>query len=234
MPSQWTRWARSSRFGGMSQGTGTETARHQFRTQDGGRRQVKISTASPGTVLAGHSGTDPASQDAWAQVWNRATKDIIRPAPRPKDAGLAAALGEKPVRPDAEALSIFFRSLATMTAAGVMIDRSLDHLGKHAENPRMANLISDIARRVSGGVMLSTAFEVHHYAFSALQLRMLAVGERTGTLHVVLARLADYEEKRRGTSMKVQAALVYPMFLMSITTFMLVVLPPYMFEGCSK
>jgi type IV pilus assembly protein PilC len=95
----------------------------------------------------------------------------------------------------------------------------------------MGRLSADLGRQVSGGIMLSRAFAAHSQAFSQLQIRMLAVGERTGNLHLVLGRLATYEEKRRATTMKVKSALTYPMFLVGLASFMLIVLPPYMFGG---
>lgn len=95
----------------------------------------------------------------------------------------------------------------------------------------MGLICADLARQVGGGSTLSRAFAAHSQAFTHLQIRMLAVGERTGNLDLVLARLATYEEKRRATTMKVKSALTYPLFLVVLATFMLIVLPPYMFGG---
>lgn len=134
-------------------------------------------------------------------------------------------------RPDAEALSLFFRSLAVMVASGVGLDRSLDHLSLQSDQASMGPVCAELARRVSTGTPLSNAFAAHSKVFTQLQIRMLAVGERTGNLDLVLARLATYEEKRRGTTMKVKSALTYPLFLVVLATFMLIVLPPYMFGG---
>lgn len=151
-------------------------------------------------------------------------KSATRGSPLP-DKGAATT------RPSAESLSLFFRSLAVMVAAGVPLDRSLDHLGAQADQAAMARLSADLARQISAGIPLSRAFASHSGVFSPLQVRMLAVGERTGNLDVVLARLATYEEKRRATAMKVKSALTYPLFLIVLATFMLIVLPPYMFGG---
>lgn len=118
-----------------------------------------------------------------------------------------------------------------MVASGVPIDRSFDHLSKQAEQATMGKISAELAVQVGNGMALSKAFATHSKVFSQLQVRMLAVGERTGNLHLVLGRLANYEEKRRATAMKVKSALTYPIFLVVLATFMLIVLPPYMFSG---
>jgi type IV pilus assembly protein PilC len=136
-----------------------------------------------------------------------------------------------PGTPSSEALCIFFRSIATMFSAGVPLIRAMDLLGDQTEDPRMAAIARRIAHEIGSGHTLSRAFQVHRRAFTKLQLGLIRVGERTGQLQRVLYRLADYEEKRRGISMRVRSALTYPAFLLAITSFMLVVLPPYMFQG---
>ena len=118
-----------------------------------------------------------------------------------------------------------------MFAAGVPLDRSLHLLGDQTDDKKIAAVARDISEKISGGVPLYLAFEQQKDVFSKLQMAMLRVGERTGELETVLFRLADYEEKRRGITMKVRSALTYPAFLLLITSFMLIVLPPYMFQG---
>jgi type IV pilus assembly protein PilC len=142
---------------------------------------------------------------------------------------MGTASGQR--RPSAEALTLFFRSLAVMFSAGVPIDRALQMLSEQSEDQRMANIAADINQRINQGIPLHTAFQQQRQAFSHLQLALLKIGERTGRLEKVLHRLADYEEKRRHINMKVKSALTYPAFLMIITGFMLIVIPPYMFQG---
>lgn len=139
---------------------------------------------------------------------------------------------DRPVpRPSLEALSIFFRSLAVMIQAGVSLNRSFELLGKQSEDQRMGAVAQQVARRLDAGVGLAQAMAMETEAFSPIQVRMIQIGERTGTLDDILANLADYEEKRRTTTMKVRSALTYPLFLLVLSTVMLVIVPPYMFGG---
>ncbi|MGE0489680.1 MAG: type II secretion system F family protein [Vulcanimicrobiota bacterium] len=135
------------------------------------------------------------------------------------------------MNPSAESLSLFFRSMAVMFTAGISLDRALHLLADQSEDAKMAEVSRDLAQRISQGIPLSKAFSTHQQAFSNIQVRLLTVGERTGNVDAILHRLALYEEKRRAVTMKIRGALTYPAFLMAIATFMLVVLPPYMFKG---
>ncbi len=134
-------------------------------------------------------------------------------------------------RPSVEALSVFLRSLALLVVAGIRLDRALTLLGQHSECRIISQVAHRLAHQVSQGNSLSCAFSKQGQAFSEIQVRMLSVGERTGTLHLVLANLADYEETRRATLLKVKAALTYPALLMIFSTLLLLILPPYMFGG---
>ncbi len=118
-----------------------------------------------------------------------------------------------------------------MFAAGIQFNRALELLGVQSDDPGMRAVAEDVARRVDSGVPLTRAVAAHPQAFSTIQVRMIQVGERTGNLDEILKELAVYEEKRRATTMKVKSALTYPAFLIVISTFMLIVIPPYMFQG---
>ncbi len=142
-------------------------------------------------------------------------------------------MGESGVsgKPSGEALTLFFRSLAVMFGSGVPINQALGLLSTQSEDKRMASVAAEIDRGIGQGLPLHAAFERQGHAFTGIQLGLLKVGERTGELEQVLVRLADYEEKRRQLMMKVRSALTYPAFLMALTTFLLVVIPPYLFQG---
>lgn len=134
-------------------------------------------------------------------------------------------------RPSSEAVALFLRSLAVMFRAGVPLSRALSMLAGQSEDRAMAGVAADIEEKVARGVSLQAAFAGHAGVFGPLQLAMLRVGERTGQLETVLFNLADYEEKRRGLAMRVRSALTYPGFLFLVTTAMLVVIPPFLFQG---
>ncbi|MBI3929149.1 MAG: type II secretion system F family protein [Armatimonadetes bacterium] len=134
-------------------------------------------------------------------------------------------------RPSAEALAVFFRSLAVLFESSVHVSRALELLGRQSDDRRMAAVAADLAARIHSGVSMSQAMALHPMTFTGIQLRLMQIGERTGSVDGILARLAGYEETRRRTTMRVKSALTYPAFLFVMATTMLILVPPFLFEG---
>lgn len=128
-------------------------------------------------------------------------------------------------------MAVFFRSLAVLTQSGVRLDRALKLLSEQGDDPRMSEVCKGMSRAVHVGAKVSAGMLLYPQAFSQLQLKMVQVGEQTGALDRILARLSDYEERRRGTELKFKSALTYPAFLFVLALVMLVLVPPYLFQG---
>lgn len=107
-------------------------------------------------------------------------------------------------------LVIFARQMATMTGAGITIVSSLDILADQAENETFKGTLKEIRDAVNTGASLSDAMAKHTKVFSSLFVNMVKAGESSGTLDVVLDRVATYLEKANALQKKVQSALVYP------------------------
>lgn len=135
------------------------------------------------------------------------------------------------LRPQPGSLAVFFRSLAVMTQSGVRLDRALKLLSEQGDDPRMSQVSKGMSRAVHVGAKVSAGMLLYPKAFSQLQLKMVQVGERTGALDRILERLSDYEERRRATELKFKSALTYPAFLFGLALVMLVLVPPYLFQG---
>lgn len=133
--------------------------------------------------------------------------------------------------PSSEALSVWFRSLAVLYRSGVKVNRAFELLAEQSECKHMAAISRDIGKRVYEGSNLAQATAAHEASFSRLQVRLFHLGERTGTLHNLLERMAVYEEKRRQVTLQVKGALVYPAFLFAMSFLMLITVPPFLFQG---
>jgi type II secretory pathway component PulF len=79
----------------------------------------------------------------------------------------------------------------------------------HTTNP-LAQVIQRVRDDVNAGSSLAEAFGRHPGLFSPLFINMIAAGEASGTLEVVLSRLADILEKRVQLTGKVKSAVAYP------------------------
>ena len=87
-------------------------------------------------------------------------------------------------------LSRFARTLSTMTAGGIPIDRALKIVAPVVGNIVIAERIEAAAARVVEGSSLSEALRVHAEIPPTL-VQMIAVGEESGKLDYLLDKMAD-------------------------------------------
>lgn len=62
-------------------------------------------------------------------------------------------------------------------------------------------------------------------------MRLIEVGEHTGKLSLVLESLATHAERAHSSALKLQAALVYPVFVLIISIAFLIIGPAYLLRG---
>jgi len=121
-------------------------------------------------------------------------------------------------------VTILTRQLASMIRSGVPILRSLSTIAGQTENPRLGRIVTEIQSAVRDGSMLSEALSRYPALFSDLYVNMVRSGESAGALDVCLFRLADSREREEDIRRRVQAAMAYPILIMSVgvaTVFML-------------
>ena len=107
-------------------------------------------------------------------------------------------------------ISVFTRQLATMTRAGVPMVQAIDIVMDSSEKPQMKDLIRQIRNDVSGGAPVATSLGKHRKHFDDLYCSLIAAGENSGTLEVMLDRIAIYKEKSEALKATIKKALTYP------------------------
>lgn len=110
------------------------------------------------------------------------------------------------------------RQLATLVGASIPLIESLDALVDQVENEQLRGAISDVKRDVREGSPLHSALGRFPNIFTNLYVSMVESGEASGTLDLVLLRLADFLEYQDRLTKKVKSALTYPV-LMIIVAF---------------
>jgi type IV pilus assembly protein PilC len=111
---------------------------------------------------------------------------------------------------DTRDIAVFTRQLATMTRAGVPMVQAIDIVMDGSEKPRMKDLIRQIRNDVSGGAPVATSLGKHRKHFDDLYCSLVAAGENSGTLEVMLDRIAIYKEKSEALKATIKKALTYP------------------------
>ena len=111
---------------------------------------------------------------------------------------------------DTRDIAVFTRQLATMTRAGVPMVQAIDIVMDGSEKPQMKDLILQIRNDVSGGAPVATSLGKHRKHFDDLYCSLIAAGEHSGTLEVMLDRIAIYKEKSEALKATIKKALTYP------------------------
>lgn len=102
--------------------------------------------------------------------------------------------------------------------------RCLEVLQEQTEDPILAEITSRLARRIQQGYTLSTSLNQYPQVFPHFFVRLVSVGENTGRLVAAIDHLADTLEKEHALSQKVQAALIYPAFVIAVTCILTILL----------
>lgn len=123
----------------------------------------------------------------------------------------------------AQDIALMTREFATLTGAGVALDRALAILVGLAPKPALRAVLSDVRQRVEGGAAVADAFAARADAFPAFYVNMIRAGEASGQLATVLDRLAQFLERSRELSAAVRSALVYPAVLVAMAGLSLVI-----------
>ena len=109
-----------------------------------------------------------------------------------------------------EDIAIVCKQLAVMLSAGVPITRALTTLSKQCANPKLGNIMEEIAKSVEGGMPLSDAFAQYPKVFSPLFIAMVASGEAGGIMEQALVSLADMLQKEKNLQQNIKSAYSYP------------------------
>jgi general secretion pathway protein F len=133
------------------------------------------------------------------------------------------------------------RDLATLLRAGVPLDRALGIMISLTEGSALAGLLDDIRQRINQGETLADAMEQQGKTFSRFYVNLLRAGESSGTLELVLDRLAAQMDSSKELRDELTSALIYPAILVCVAVTSILILLAYvvpqftqMFEGVGQ
>ena len=109
-----------------------------------------------------------------------------------------------------DALAVWTRQLAGLVGAGLPLERALSTLSQEAETPRQRDLVSALREEVNAGATFAKALAQHPREFSAIYLAVIAAGEQSGHLNMVLESLAEDLQTQQALRNKLLAATLYP------------------------
>ena len=124
-------------------------------------------------------------------------------------------------------LAIWTRQLAGLVASGLPLERALTALTDETEDDKQRNLVASLRAEVNGGSTFGRALAQHPDEFSPIYVGVIAAGEQSGSLGLVLERLADDLEESQALKSKLMGAALYPAIVTLIAIVIVMFLVGY-------
>ncbi len=112
--------------------------------------------------------------------------------------------------------------LSLLLKSGLKIDKALEVLAENAPNAKIQSILEEVSIGVKQGRELWRCMSEHPTAFPNLYVEMVKIGEASGRLTEVFAKLAENLKFQRELSKKITQAMVYPMFILLVCVVSLV------------
>jgi general secretion pathway protein F len=127
-------------------------------------------------------------------------------------------------------LTVWTRQLAGLVGSGLPLERALTALADESEDPRQRELLSHLKSEVNAGSSLARALGTAPREFDEVYRAVVAAGEQSGALGLVLERLADDLEQRQQLRARLLGAMLYPaivsLIALVIVTFLVTYVVP--------
>ncbi|MCC6797264.1 MAG: type II secretion system F family protein [Candidatus Hydrogenedentes bacterium] len=111
------------------------------------------------------------------------------------------------------AISRFARTLSTLTRSGVSILAALEIVERTAGNEVFARVVRKAADSVRGGETLAEPL-ARSQEFPAMVTRMIGVGEKTGALEQMLAKISDFYDSEVKAAVDGLTSLIEPILIL--------------------
>ena len=114
-------------------------------------------------------------------------------------------------------LTSLTRSLASLLEAGLTVEQAFNALIEQAEEERSRQVLAAIRGEVVAGNTIAKALASFPHVFPELYRTLVAAGETSGQLALVLSKLADYLEQRQQLRSRLGVALIYPAVVFAVS-----------------
>lgn len=122
-------------------------------------------------------------------------------------------------------LAVYSRQLSVLIDAELPLIQSLGILEDQQKNVYFKHVIKTVKEDVEAGSTLNQAKRKHPKVFDDLYCNLIASGEQSGSLDIMLRRLSEFIEKNVRLRAKVKQAMIYPVaiviFAITVAIFLL-------------
>ncbi|MEM5782314.1 MAG: type II secretion system F family protein [Candidatus Aenigmatarchaeota archaeon] len=120
-------------------------------------------------------------------------------------------------------IALFCRSMMYFLRSGFTLDESIKTLALQTQNLKFKSVLQEIYNDVLAGLSLSQALEKHKEIFDASMIKLIRIGELSGTLDKVFENLSNHFESQEKFRSKILSSLYYPaiVFVIFIATMII-------------
>ncbi|HQH26622.1 MAG TPA: type II secretion system F family protein, partial [Oligoflexia bacterium] len=144
----------------------------------------------------------------------------------PRSWNLSGLAGRTP-RTSVGQLAVVTRQFATLLAAGMPLVDALKALADQIDQPGLKGVVAEVCDKVNEGSNLANAMRAYPGVFPRLYTNMVSSGEASGSLDMVLERLADLLEAQAALRRKIISALTYPILMLVLCCAVIMLLMAY-------
>ncbi len=106
------------------------------------------------------------------------------------------------------------RQLAAMLTSGLTLVKALDILSKEQPNDAAKAVWQSVYENVQKGESFSSSLETFKGVFPDFLISMVAAGESSGSLDVIMQRMSDHYAKENKMNNTIKGAMTYPLVLL--------------------
>ncbi|MCX7705928.1 MAG: type II secretion system F family protein [bacterium] len=114
------------------------------------------------------------------------------------------------------------RELATLINSGLTLDESVSGIIAQMKEGYLRDVYKDIQKQIREGKSFSKAASGYPELFSDISLSMIRSGEASGSLGLVLQRIAEFHEESLRFKSKITGIMIYPIIMAIVGTLVLI------------
>lgn len=112
-------------------------------------------------------------------------------------------------------LSILCYQMSLVFKSGISLLEGMTLLSEEMEEPQLRAVLENVNKELAGATRIYEAFEVQG-VFPDYMIKMIQIGEFSGTLDEAMEHLCEYYEKIDHLNKRLQSAVTYPVLLMAL------------------
>jgi general secretion pathway protein F len=124
-------------------------------------------------------------------------------------------------------LMLATRQMASLLSAKLPLEQALSAIVEQADKGLLRDRFAAVRSEVVAGQTFAEALSRYPRDFPEIYRALVAAGEQSGDLGVVMERLADYTESRSALSQKLITAFIYPVIVTLVAMGVIVLLLTY-------